>query len=79
MQSARKSVVVIALLMSWSVWAAVEEPQLCVGNYQTVDQAKEQLSRFAATYSTQAEWQQRAQRIREGILRGAELLPLPKK
>jgi dienelactone hydrolase len=52
---------------------------LCVGNYQTEQQGKEQLARFAATYSTQAEWQQRAQRIREGILRGAELWPLPKK
>jgi dienelactone hydrolase len=56
-----------------------EEPQLCVGNYQTEEQAKEQLARFAATYSTLSEWQQRAQRIREGILRGAELWPLPKK
>ncbi len=79
MRIVRKSVVVIALLMSWSVWAAVEEPQLCVGNYQTVEQAKEQLARFAGTYSTQAEWQQRAQRIREGIVRGAELMPMPKK
>jgi dienelactone hydrolase len=52
---------------------------LCVGNYQTEEQGKEQLARFAATYSTKAEWQQRAQRIREGILRGAELWPLPKK
>ncbi|MEN6426881.1 MAG: prolyl oligopeptidase family serine peptidase [Phycisphaerales bacterium] len=79
MRSAGKSVAVIVLLLSCSAQAAVEEPQLCVGNYQTEEQAKEQLSRFAATYSTQAEWQERAQRIREGILRGAELLPLPKK
>ena len=50
-----------------------------MGNYQTEEQAKEQLARFAGTYSNQSEWQQRAQRIREGILRGAELLPLPKK
>jgi dienelactone hydrolase len=56
-----------------------EKPELCVGNYQTEAQAKEQLARFAGTYSNAAEWQQRAQRIREGILRGAELLPLPKK
>jgi len=69
----------IVVVLSWSAQAAVEEPQLCVGNYQTEEQAKEQLARFAATYSTQAEWQQRAQRIRDGILRGAELLPLPKR
>ncbi len=79
MRSMWKSVAVIVVLLSWSAQAAVEEPQLCVGNYQTEEQAKEQLARFAATYSTQAQWQQRAQRIREGILRGVELLPLPKK
>ena len=78
MQSVWKCLTVVVLL-SWSAQAAVQEPQLCVGNYQTEEQAKEQLARFAATYSTQAQWQQRAQRIREGILRGAELLPMPKK
>lgn len=59
--------------------AASDKPQLCVGNYQTEEQAKEQLARFAATYSALPEWQQRAQRIREGVLRGAELWPLPKR
>lgn len=70
---------IVVVLFSWSVQAAVEEPQLCVGNYQSEEQAKEQLTRFAGTYSTQAQWQQRALRIREGILRGADLLPMPKK
>jgi len=73
------SAVVFASL-AWSGWAAEkEEPQLCVGNYQTEEQAREQLARFVKTYSNAAEWQQRAQRIREGILKGAELSPLPKK
>jgi dienelactone hydrolase len=56
-----------------------DKPQLCQGNYQTEEQGKEQLARFAKTYSTQAEWQKRAANIRENILRGAELWPLPKK
>ena len=80
------TVSVMVVLLSWSVEAATparsdadEKSLLCVGNYQTEEQAKEQLARFASTYSNQAEWQQRAQRIREGILRGAELSPLPKK
>jgi hypothetical protein len=55
------------------------QPQLCQGNYQTEEQAKQQLARFAQTYSNLAEWKARAQRIREGILRGAELLPIPKR
>ena len=82
MRSASKCLVmsvIMVVLLSWAGWAAAEEPQLCVGDYQTEAQAKEQLARFAKTYSNRAEWQQRAQRIREGILRGAELSPLPKK
>lgn len=80
------AVSVFAVSLSWSVQAATpaqsetdEKSLLCVGNYQTEEQAKDQLARFAQTYSNASGWQQRAQRIREGILRGAELAPLPKK
>jgi len=82
MRSTSKCLVVsvsAVVLLAWAVWAAEEEPQLCVGNYQTEEQAKEQLARFVKTYSNASEWRQRAQQIREGILRGAELTPLPKK
>lgn len=53
--------------------------QLCQGYYQSEAAAKEQLARFAKTYSNLAEWKKRAEGIREGILRGAELTPLPAK
>jgi hypothetical protein len=56
-----------------------KKSQLCQGNYQTEEEAKEQLARFAQSYSTLEQWKARAEQIREGILRGAELLPLPKK
>jgi len=82
MRSTSKCLVVsvsAVVLLAWAVWAAEEEPQLCVGNYQTEEQAREQLARFVKTYSNASEWRQRAQQIREGILRGAELSPLPKK
>jgi len=75
-------VMLLSCLASWAPAArrdTLKEPELCVGNYQTEEQAAEQLSRFAQTYSTRAEWQQRARRIRRRILRGAELAPLPKK
>jgi len=52
---------------------------LCRGNYQTESEAKQQLKRFSETYHSLSEWQQRAEIIREGILEGAELSPLPKK
>jgi hypothetical protein len=56
-----------------------KKPQLCQGYYHSEGAAKEQLARFAASYSNLSEWKQRAKGIREGILRGAELLPMPKK
>jgi len=55
------------------------QPILCQGYYQSPEQAKQQLQRFAATYSNLQQWKARAKRIREGILRGAELLPLPRR
>lgn len=62
-----------------AIGAEEKKPVLCQGNYQTEEQAKEQLARFAASYSNLDEWKSRAANIREGILRGAELLPMPKK
>ncbi|NQT02178.1 MAG: acetylxylan esterase [Planctomycetes bacterium] len=59
--------------------AESKKPQLCQGNYQSEQAAKEQLAKFARSYSNMAEWKARAERIREGILVGVELSPLPKK
>ncbi|HEV59234.1 MAG TPA: hypothetical protein ENN87_17325 [Phycisphaerales bacterium] len=42
----------------------VDEPQLCVGDYQTERQAAEQLQRFAATWHTLDQWKARAANIR---------------
>ena len=44
---------------------------------QTEAEARRQLAKFAATYDTAEEWKSRAKTIREGILRGAGLVPLP--
>jgi hypothetical protein len=59
--------------------AEEKKPQLCQGNYHSEEAAKEQLAKFAQSYSNLVQWKARAGRIREGILRGAELLPLPEK
>lgn len=55
------------------------EVQLCRGNYQSEQEAKAQLARFARTYSNLSQWKTRAKRIREGILSGAGLQPPPRK
>jgi len=56
-----------------------KEPQLCQGHYHSEEAAKEQLAGFVRSYSNLAEWKARAKRTREGIIRGAELLPMPRK
>jgi len=56
-----------------------KKPQLCQGNYHSEQAAKEQLAKFTRSYSNLTEWKAWAGRVREGILRGAELLPMPKK
>jgi len=73
------SVVVFGLSPIPIQGAEEKKPQLCQGNYQTEEEAKKQLARFAKSYSNLEQWKKRAQRIRENILRGAELLPLPEK
>jgi dienelactone hydrolase len=56
-----------------------EEPQLCRGNYHSEEAAKEQLAKFTRSYRNLKQWKTRARRVREGILRGAGLMPAPKK
>lgn len=52
---------------------------LCVGNYQTEAEAVDQLKRFKSKYISLKEWKLRADIIRNGILKGTELLPFPKR
>jgi hypothetical protein len=49
------------------------EVELCVGDYQTPEQAKEQLAKFASTYSNVEEWEARVKKTRKGFWEGAKL------
>ncbi|MHC4156595.1 MAG: alpha/beta hydrolase family protein [Planctomycetota bacterium] len=53
--------------------------ELCRGHYHSEEAAREQLAKFAKRYSNLEQWEQRGRRIREGILQGAELVPMPDK
>jgi hypothetical protein len=80
-----KVIVIVVLILTCGRFDNVAQcaderkPQLCQGHYHSEEDAKKQLARFAQSYSNFAEWKERARRIRAGILRGAELLPMPKK
>jgi len=73
------SIIVLVFCAATAVAAAVKEPQLCQGNYHSEEAAIEQLAKFDRSYSNLAEWKVRAEHVRECILRGAELSPLPEK
>ncbi|WP_372949554.1 alpha/beta hydrolase family protein [Mariniphaga sp.] len=55
------------------------ESNLCVGHYYTEEQAKEVIENLKLQYQTKDEWLQRAEIIRQGILKGADLVPFPEK
>jgi len=80
-----KVLIVGISMFSVILWSGItqgaeeKKPQLCQGNYHSEQAAKEQLAKFARSYSNLAEWKARAEQVRQGILRGAELLPLPQK
>lgn len=57
---------------------AADAPRLR-NKHQSPEEAKRELSEFKASYTDLAGWQERRARIRQGILEGARLSPLPKK
>jgi len=56
-----------------------KNPWLCQAAYYTEAEGRKKLAEFARTYAGRASWEKRAANIREGILRGADLDPLPER
>jgi dienelactone hydrolase len=69
----------LPLASGFSADQVKSEPELCVGDYLSEPAARHQLAGFAREARTAGEWKARARRVREGILKGAGLWPLPKK
>ncbi len=49
------------------------------GRAQSIGASRKELNQFKSSYSNLAGWKKRKERIRTGILKGAKLIPLPKK
>lgn len=73
----------VSFALVGSFWTPADaqsgEPRLRQGNAQTPEQAEKELEDFKGSYSNLAEWKQRKQRIRAGILKGAGLATLPER
>lgn len=54
-----------------------DQDSLCVGHYYTEGQGLEVINNLKSLYTTKQEWVDRAEIIRNGILEGAGLNPLP--
>jgi dienelactone hydrolase len=67
------------LILSSHAYAQIDTAQLCRGKYWTEAQGKEKLQEFAALYHDKASWEIRKQKIRQNILQGAGLAPMPAK
>ncbi|SVE24122.1 uncharacterized protein METZ01_LOCUS476976, partial [marine metagenome] len=72
---------VSVVLFAFSATAQkVGKPTLCIGNkYHTEAGAVKQLARISKTHSNLAQWKVRAAAVRQQILTGAKLNPLPKR
>ncbi|MBT5902930.1 MAG: acetylxylan esterase [Opitutaceae bacterium] len=70
---------ITAAMLTSVAYAADPSPVLRVGRALTPAEATVELAHFSSTYADLAGWEQRRQTIREGIVRGAGLSPLPEK
>ena len=71
---------VFVVLFAFSLTAQkAGKPMLCVGNYHSEADAVKQLARLSKTHSNLAQWKVRAAAVRQQILTGAKLNPLPKR
>jgi dienelactone hydrolase len=72
-------VLFVALLTGCEAGRKQQEPVLRQDAYYTEDQGRAELTRLGVMYSDSAEWEQRRHLLRDAILRGMNLSPLPER
>lgn len=69
------SIVVLCFLCNYTVLA--QDSMLCQGSYWTEDEAVVVMKQFEKEWTDQATWEDRAQRIKKGIIEGMQLDKMP--
>lgn len=71
--------ITLLALSNGHVYAQADTSLLCRGNYWTEEQGREKLKEFATLYHDRETWEARKSKIRQNILHGAGLDPMPEK
>lgn len=76
-------ILIILSLTVIQVWPAKSQeqaiPNLCIGHYYIEEEARDVINGLKSQYNSRDEWLQRAGTIKNGILKGAGLVPFPEK
>lgn len=74
----KKAIIPISIFLLFQVTRVfAQESMLCQGAYWTEDQAAMFMQQTASTWTSQEDWEKRAEVIREGIIKGMKLEQMP--
>ena len=74
----KKSIISLLILLLFQFSRVfAQENMLCQGAYWTEDEAAIFMNQTASTWTSQADWEKRAEVIREGIIKGMKLEQMP--
>ena len=72
-----QNILMIAFLVCFAINGFAQENMLCQDAYWTEDQANIIMKKWAGEWKTKAEWEKRADVIRQGIIKGMKLDQMP--
>jgi dienelactone hydrolase len=72
-----KGIIILFLLLS-QLGIFAQESMLCQGGYWTEDEANVLMKKWASEWKTRADWEKRADVIRQGIIKGMKFDQMPK-
>lgn len=72
-----KGIIILFLLLS-QLGISAQESMLCQGGYWTEDEANVLMKKWASEWKTRADWENRADVIRQGIIKGMKFDQMPK-
>ena len=68
---------VLAILMAFSTTIYAQNSLLCMGHHWSEDKANRMMEEFEKTWDDRPSWEERAERIRRGIIEGMKLDQMP--